>query len=302
MEHVETVERKALGETLARILAPSGHVERASAARVSAFADYMTQCRLDWIAWRWRGESGYTGLILALLLPGRTAIVMLPPPGAPGMVPDDQRRLLMAVLDESKRRKLFYTQALIEPQADATRRLLLDTGFRRLTDLIYLQRGVAHPRFEPPAEGAAAWLAYSAETHDDFGRMLLATYEDSRDCPELTGLRTIDAVIASHQAAGAFDPALWEIACVDGAHAGCILLSPLTHGPLMEVVYLGVAPGWRQRGIGKLLLRRSLQHCRAAGARELTAVVDERNAPARQLYARFDFRPMTTRTAFIHTL
>ena len=81
---------------------------------------------------------------------------------------------------------------------------------------------------------------------------------------------------------------------------GCILLAPLTYGPLIEIVYMGVAAGWRRRGVGKLLLRRALQHCRAVGASELTAVVDRRNTPARQLYARFGFKPTVKREAYIY--
>jgi ribosomal protein S18 acetylase RimI-like enzyme len=69
----------------------------------------------------------------------------------------------------------------------------------------------------------------------------------------------------------------------------------------MEVVYLGVAPEWRRRGVGKLLLRRALEQCRLVGTGQLTAVVDCRNDPARQLYAGFGFKPTAAREAYIYT-
>ena len=64
---------------------------------------------------------------------------------------------------------------------------------------------------------------------------------------------------------------------------------------------MGVVAGRRRRGVGDLLLRRALQRCRESESRELTAVVDERNAPARQLYVRFGFMPIAAREAYIHT-
>lgn len=298
-DHVETVEAPALEDVLARVLAPPGRATRASRAQVRSFVDYLSTCALEWAAWRCRREQGQTALLFILFLPGKTAMVMFPSPGDADIVPEDQQRLLAVVLEQLASRELYYVQALVEPEAAGKHNMLRATGFQYLTQLIYLQRAVAVPRFDRPRAQEATWLAYEQRYHGAFAQMLLATYEDSRDCPELTGLRSIDAVITSHQAAGEFDPALWEIACVNGEHAGCVLLSRLTCGPLLEVVYMGVAPGWRRRGLGKLLLRRALEHCQAVGASGLTAVVDRRNAPARQLYARFGFKPTAEREAYI---
>jgi mycothiol synthase len=299
-DHVETIAAPALEDVLARVLAPPGRATRASGAHVRSFAAYLSTCALEWAAWRYHREQRQTALLFVLFLPGKTAIAMFPAPGDVDIVPEDQQRLLAAGLEQLAFRELYYVQSLVEPQAADKHNMLRAAGFQYVTQLIYLQRAVAVPRFDPPRAQEATWLAYARRHHSAFAQMLLATYEDSRDCPELTGLRSIDAVIASHKAAGEFDPALWEIACVNGEHAGCVLLSRLTCGPLLEVVYMGVAPAWRRRGLGKLLLRRALEHCQAVGASELTAVVDRRNAPARQLYARFGFKPTAQREAYIH--
>ncbi|MFQ5806961.1 MAG: GNAT family N-acetyltransferase [Phycisphaerae bacterium] len=301
MGQIETVEPADREEVLARVLAPLSGAACASRAHVKSFVSYLSACALDWTAWRYRRGPRETALLFVLFLPGETAIAMFPAPEARGIVPADQRRLLVAGLERLAGRALYYVQALVEPNATGKRNLLQASGFGHLTQLIYLQRRATFPWFDPPGAQEATWIAYNERRHDMFAQMLLVTYEDSRDCPELTGLRSIDAVIASHKAAGEFNPALWEIACVNGEHAGCILLSPLIQGPVVEVVYMGVASRWRRRGVGKLLLRRALQHCRAVGASELTAVVDRRNRPARQLYARFGFKPTAAREAYIYS-
>jgi GNAT superfamily N-acetyltransferase len=299
MGQLEPVPYFERDRVLARVLAPPIGAATASRDHVKSFVRYISTCALEWKAWRCQRGTRETALLFVLFLPGGTAIVMFPSPEFRDIVAEDQQHLLNASLQHLAERKLYYVQALVEPEAAGKRNLLQASGFRHLTQLSYLQRGTTYPWFDPPGVREATWVAYDATLHDAFARVLLSTYENSHDCPELTGLRPVDAVIASHKAAGEFNPALWELACVEGEYAGCVLLSPLVHGPLMEMVYVGVAAGWRRRGVGKLLLRRALQQCRLAGARELTAVVDGRNAPARQLYARFGFKPVAAREAYI---
>ena len=301
MARIETVGIAERDQVLARVLVPPGRTASAATTQVRSFARYIDVCELEGVAWRCLRQRSETACLLALLLPGRTAIVMFPSPGARNIDSDDQRQLMAVGLEQLAERKLHYVQALVEPQANDKRELLEASGFAYLTQLIYLQRTAASPSFEKVGAHEATWISYSGESHHAFEEILLATYEDSRDCPELSGLRPIDAVIESHKASGMFDPGLWEIACVDGEPAGCVLLSPLTYGSLMEIVYLGVAPRYRRRAVGRLLLRRALEHCRAAGRRDLTAVVDRRNDPARQLYARFEFKPTAAREAYIRT-
>jgi ribosomal protein S18 acetylase RimI-like enzyme len=129
---------------------------------------------------------------------------------------------------------------------------------------------------------------------------LLATYNDSLDCPELTGLRPIEDILAGHRAAGQFDPRLWELFLVDDEPAGCLLLAPLHTAPSLEVVYMGVVPEHRGRGVGDALLRRALQQCREHGARLLTLAVDGRNAPAKRLYERFGLKTVARRDAYLY--
>lgn len=85
------------------------------------------------------------------------------------------------------------------------------------------------------------------------------------------------------RAAGA--AAISEVALVDGAIVGHVLLSPLQDFPGVGLAPLAVVPGMQKRGIGAALVHRSLERARAAGASAVVLVGEPR------YYARFGFRP-----------
>ena len=300
MHAMEIVKTADLEHVLARVLAAAGHASLAPAAQIRVMRQTIDEGNLPWSAWCCRRGDRETALALILHLPGDTALLMLPEPGTAGIRAADQRTLVAAALDQAGHQQLYYTHALVEPDARRKQKCLADNAFRRLADLVYMDRGVRSPVARGVAGDAAlTWVAYGEQTHELFCRIVEATYTDSLDCPELLGLRPIEAVIASHKAAGRFEPSLWEIVCVGGEPAGCILSAPLIGLPTLEVVYMGVVPSWRRRGMGGVLLERSLMHAQAAGVRQQTIVVDARNTPARQLYVRAGFRPVAQRRAWI---
>jgi len=63
--------------------------------------------------------------------------------------------------------------------------------------------------------------------------------------------------------------------------------------PLLNIHDLAVLPAARGRGIGRALLAAAEAHARATGCCKLTLEVQEDNAPARGLYARYGFRDVT---------
>ena len=297
---VEQIGLADLRPALAVLLAPPGDAKGGGQRQIAGFCDYLAQCPVRWEGLRCGRPQAPTGLFFALLLPGRTAIVMVACPGEHGIDADDQLLVTQAGLEALGEHSLHCAQSLLEPDAVAKRALLEQVGFARLAPLVYLERDATYPWVEPPQPGKAEWLRYGAHTHAEFAATVQATYEDSRDCPELTGLRPIDDILAAHQAGGRFDPALWELARIDGQPAACLLLSPLVRAPLLEVVYMGVVPAFRRRGIGRILLRRAFEQCRATGARQLTVVVDDRNEPAKRLYAQFGLQAVARRDAYLY--
>ncbi len=303
MSRIDLLLPTDLSPALARLLAPAGHRELANGAQITGFSEYLADSAVRWQGLRCGPRETPTGLFFALLMPGNTALVMLPPPGTPGIVPSDVLHTLTAGLAALRSQKLHFAQVLLEPEAGASRGLLEQAGFRPLAPLLYLEREVRYPWSDPPSPREADWVAYGTQTHNLFADVVLATYQNSLDCPELTGLRPIDDILAAHRASGRFDPQLWQLARLNGrpaAPAGCILLSHVRQGAMLEIVYMGVVPACRRRGVGALLLRRALARCREVDARQLMVVVDERNEPAKRLYERFAFRPVTRRDAFLY--
>ncbi len=288
-----------LRDALPILLAPPDSPNRLSQQHVVGFLDYLLGGRVRWRGWRVGAGGATVGLSLAVLLPGRTAIVLLPEPDRLGISWPAARQALVVALTALAGEKLHFAQALIEPEAVGKRKLLLATGFTPLAGLIYLERQVSYPWVDPPPI-SVRWVTYSPAAHPLFADVVLATYRDSRDCPELTGLRPIDDILAAHQAAGEFDPSLWEVACMDQQPTACLLLATHPPGDMMELVYMGVVPEYRRQGWGKLLLRRALEQCRRVKARRLTVVADERNEPARRLYAGFALQPTARRVAYLY--
>jgi ribosomal protein S18 acetylase RimI-like enzyme len=141
---------------------------------------------------------------------------------------------------------------------------------------------------------------------DDRRAMLLeildASYERTLDCPGLLGLRRTEDILAGHVSTGRFEPELWTLLLVDRRPAGAILLNPATQGRCVELVYLGLAPFARGRGLGGSLLRHGLLALDGRPERTVTLAVDDKNVPALRLYQAEGFRRVLRRLAYIRPI
>jgi ribosomal protein S18 acetylase RimI-like enzyme len=161
----------------------------------------------------------------------------------------------------------------------------------------------------PPGFG---WLPYSARAHEQFVSAIAETYRHSLDCPALNGLRDMNDVLAGHKASGEFDPALWVLLCehvpgaahVGSTHVahGVLLLSKMPPGDSLELVYLGLTPAARGRGLGDLLVKEALAAVAAQGASRLSLAVDSGNAPALKLYYRHGLHRIASKLALMRVL
>lgn len=285
-----------LPSVLSLLLASYEYPQPAGRAQVSYFLEYLRDTSLDWLGLYAGSAAAPSAAALALLMPGRVGLLMVPHPGRFSIRPDEQRDLTIRLIELVAGFDLFYVQALVEPPADPQRNLLESCGLRLLTRLQYLARD-ARPGGEPPPL-PCEWVPYGPDTHSLFARTIEETYVDSADCPELSGVRPVDLVIDSHRVARAFNPTSWEVLRLADRPAGCILLNEV--GPSQsEIVYLGVTPPFRRRGVGAALLARGLHHARRLDCPQVAVVFDERNASARRLYARFGFAPTGARDAYL---
>ena len=204
------------------------------------------------------------------------------------------------------RHDVRLAQALPEPQELAAAAALSRAGFVRVGELMYMRRpfeAMTPPVPEGWPSGVSVVPITSLGPPERQDATLLtamdSSYLDTLDCPELCGLRDSHDVLASHKATGIRDPALWFVAIEAGIASGCMLLSPCTDQRSVELVYLGLAPSLRGRGIATRLLAMGIQRTRGLGASELTCAVDARNTPAISLYERFGFRSFARRVAFV---
>ncbi len=220
-----------------------------------------------------------------------------------------------ALLATKERLPVELVQAMLESPDDPFAADLLAIGFTQLADLLYLMRAVPRnagtgekiPNDELLQEKAAekAPLQLVSPALDDrevFERLLLASYEQTLDCPALDGLRDIADTIAGYLAVGSYDPSLWFIAHWQGEPAGVLLLSPYPESSQWELTYMGVAPPFRGHGIGRLMLAEVERRAQIAGIEQVVLAVDASNHPAQRSYDAAGYLQWSRRTAYMKPL
>src|SRR5438046_8328601 len=109
-------------------------------------------------------------------------------------------------------------------------------------------------------------------------------------------MRDVEDVISGHKASGEFDPDLWFVVSENQTAIGALLLSR-SHGDSLELVYLGLAPEARGRGIGDWLMQLAIAKVIAQRRSHLSLAVDSGNAPALALYYRHGMKRIGSRVA-----
>ncbi len=199
-------------------------------------------------------------------------------------------------------------QALLEPGQPELIESFLAGGFSRLASLAYMRREI--PRralFDEPVFPPGFTLAPLSTLSDDDAETFLTqalefSYVNTLDCPELCSLRTTDDVIDSHRSVGQYDPRLWFVLLKDGAPAGCMLLTVCPGQQMIELVYMGLAPNARGKGLASAMLRFGLNRLAGRSEKFLACAVDEANIPASRLYQSLRMKTFTRRVALVRGL
>lgn len=233
------------------------------------------------------------GRMSSLFIPTQTRF--LAPPTAIVQLVEEQ-------IGRARQRNVQLLQGTVIPEAVLETDVYRAARFDYLTRLIYMDSEVSRLATMPDSGFRVDWTAYGDATHSFFASAIQGTYEHSLDCAALNGVRDIEDILASHRAAGEFDPRLWHVASIAGEPAGVILLSRLPERWALEVVYMGVLPSWRGRGCGISLLRRAVETARAQALPTLTLTVDKSNIPALRLYSRFGFQETARRDVWLRKL
>ncbi len=276
--------------------------------QVSAFIQYARELSLS-LDRLWLATAGGRRLSACACLesPGRTAVLLLPSGAAPCADHTVFHALVEAAVQDQSARGTRLLQCLLEPGDDWSCSALKSAGFRDLTTLLYLERHGGQPSPVPvnPVESAGRqcqWMTYDAECHADFTTLISATYRDSLDCRGLSGLRDIEDVVAGHKSAGRFDPRRWLLLKFNNIAVGCILFGENPLRSAIDLVYMGVHPAFRGRGLGRYILNYGLTLPQNAGFAAVTVAVDHENTPALALYAAGGFTETHRRVAMLRVL
>jgi ribosomal protein S18 acetylase RimI-like enzyme len=197
---------------------------------------------------------------------------------------------------------VHLAQTLLEPSLNEVHALLAASGFTKLAELLYLQADVRRAGEAPPLPLGYRLDAYDERMHAQFSHVVLTSYEQSLDCPALNGMRHSDDILASHRATGEFDPELWRLLTVHGSAAAVLLLSRIPRTCGMELVYIGLTPEARGKGIGDLLMRMALASAHAHRCEHLSLAVDAANLPALRLYWRHGMQAVGRKLAMCKDL
>jgi ribosomal protein S18 acetylase RimI-like enzyme len=250
----------------------------------------------------WEAVRGDRLEAAALLVPhpGRSGLLLasLPRDPAHGSVVAETARHLLVHASSTSRMRL--AQALSSPAETLRSRAWVDAGLRHLASLDYMERPLAAPwPASRPLPDGVRLGPWDPTDRGPLERLLLATYEETLDCPGLAQMREPSDILDGHLAAGEHDPALWTIAWHRGIPVAALLLAPSAATESVEVVYLGIVPSFRGRGLGSALLSHGAGLVRTRRERTFALAVDARNTPAVALYARAGFRTVRRREAFV---
>jgi ribosomal protein S18 acetylase RimI-like enzyme len=254
------------------------------------------------------GPDAARPIACALAVPGagRTAMLFTNPLArhAEGRALTAAARAAIGALDPARVR---LVQSLTDPPQQAERAALREAGLSDLAELVYLQRYVERGRsqlelVEPGSGRPLKVVHWSESVRPTFERAILRSYEGTLDCPGLLGLRQIDDIIAGHRATGRFDAGLWSVYEFEGEPIAVLLLAHVPAREAYELVYLGVVPAYRGRGLGAVLVRHALASVAARGGGRLHLAVDAANRPAVKLYERHGFRANAHKAAMIFAL
>lgn len=284
------------------VVSPAAPHELLPACRL-LFADGLTEQRCDrllsntqtialFVARDANGRLHAVALVQAL--PGALGVAW-PPRGDSAEAVD---AVMVAACEWLRGRGVKVCQAFVAATEAEGMAPLERHGFQHTTQLVTLRREVFDAALPVESEPTLEWSDEGWPLSNEFRWAILATHEGSLDCPELTGARTPEEILAG------FDVPTpgggLSLYREGGEPVGVVICAESTESTV-ELSYIGVVPTHRRRGVGARMLIANLWGACYGGYTAVIVSVDARNAPAMQLYTRHGFVEYDRREVWLAT-
>ena len=92
----------------------------------------------------------------------------------------------------------------------------------------------------------------------------------------------------------------WWLAWQDEQTVGILIMVELQGQAAWELLYVGLVPEARGRGLGREMTLKAINDAFGAGAERMTLTVDARNEPALRMYAALGFEEFDRRAVYLN--
>lgn len=229
---------------------------------------------------------------------GRTAILW-PPQLVDAADFEIAHRLALAAVESLDAQDVEFSQVLLHDRTAPVIPALEAAGFSYLAELVYLTWETAPIRDE--ASEKLQFESYDESRRGRFLSLIERTYEGTQDCAAMNGLRSMEDVLEGYASTGVFRPELWIMVRAAGEDTGVLLLADHGAAGHWELMYMGVAPGARGRGWGRLIVRHAQELAAKVGVERIVLAVDAANGPALTMYRDTDFIAWDRRTVYVRS-
>lgn len=191
------------------------------------------------------------------------------------------------------------------PNCSIQDRAFLEARVMPLAKLVQMEHARLDSRPNIPAallgsdDSGLTFVEHTYLSTKQWQALIETTYLETRDVPELNGIRSIASTLEGYASILDGSPRSWWAVMHLGQPIGCLLLSPC--GSSCELTYLGLVPEHRGRGLSRLIMEHALVWCRSNGIDQMTLAVDTRNVPAIRLYQAYGFIPTRFVQAWIYS-
>jgi GNAT superfamily N-acetyltransferase len=238
--------------------------------------------------------------VWASLLGGKSALVW-PPQIVAGEGESTASELLRAADDWMRAHGTTLATAYLADADSIEARRMMAGAYEQAATIAYLLSELGDFPEHPPA-ARLEFLRFHEQDWSRLTAIVEATYNGTRDCPRLNGVRSTRDVLDGYRESAGFSPEHWLIVRDELQDVGCLLLADHARDNHFELVYMGVVPAARGRGLGTDITRHAQWLTRCAGRANLALAVDAENSPALRGYAACGFREWDRRRVFLKLL